>query len=362
MNFEQVLRAYKNGEFSILQNCEDGLYFLKLKTLSRLELMRKLALNANISIEGLTSNAAFRKLYDSRIPILTLEYTIREVYNERRTIRQANEDNLINELYRLKAFDWGGLHQNNLEKTIINNYVKKITSYDKLNKKIDGDLHHKLRGYTLCSWYNHWTSIIVEDIFKVHKNVLPAVGLVKQIDFFINDTPFDLKVTYLPEGFIKEKRKIDNKRPELTVLKRVARQNKIPYDKNASDKFLLEDLWQKLSDHHSVQCMEIVRNLRQYRNNLVDNIISDPTDLIRWLYENQGTRRFDSSNRFFLVLINKNNYFESWKLKRMRDLLRNEINMYLDSLSDAPGIEISFIFDGKNYQAKSNALVIVKND
>ena len=58
----------------------------------------------------------------------------------------------------------------------------------------------------VCSWYNHWTSIIIEDIFKDHANVLPAVGLVKKIDFFVRDVPFDLKVTYLPEGYLKEKR------------------------------------------------------------------------------------------------------------------------------------------------------------
>ncbi len=114
---------------------------------------------------------------------------------------------LINELYKMKEFYWGGLHQNSLEKTIVDNYVKKIRSYDDLNARIDNELFESMKGYVRCSWYNHWTSIIIEDIFKAHRNVLPAVGLVKKIDFFVHDVPFDLKVTYLPEGYVKDCRK-----------------------------------------------------------------------------------------------------------------------------------------------------------
>src|SRR5208337_5013298 len=123
---------------------------------------------------------------------------------------------------------WGGLHQNSLEKTIVDNYVKKIPNYDRLNEAIEHELYSSMRGYVLCSWYNHWTSIVIEDVFKDHVNVLPAVGLVKKIDFFIKDIPFDLKVTYLPEGFLAQDRQQSGLRPELTLLKRAARQFNIP--------------------------------------------------------------------------------------------------------------------------------------
>ncbi|NJN78261.1 MAG: hypothetical protein HC803_07965 [Saprospiraceae bacterium] len=104
---------------------------------------------------------------------------------------------------RLQHFDWGGSFGNSLEKNIVNNYVKKIQSYQVINDEIEGSLLNSLRGYTLNSWYNHWTSIIIEDLFKDHETVLPTVGLVKKIDFFINDIPFDLKVTYFPEQLLK---------------------------------------------------------------------------------------------------------------------------------------------------------------
>ena len=86
-------------------------------------------------------------------------------------VRREREPELVSQLYRLQAFDWGGLHQNSLEKTIVDNYVKKITSYESLTEKIENELHNSMRGYVLCSWYNHWTSIIIEDVFRDHPNV-----------------------------------------------------------------------------------------------------------------------------------------------------------------------------------------------
>ena len=46
-----------------------------------------------------------------------------------------------------------------------------------------------MRGYVLCSWYNHWTSIVIEDVFRDHPAVLPAIGQVKKIDFFATMFP-----------------------------------------------------------------------------------------------------------------------------------------------------------------------------
>lgn len=360
MDFSEAESAYKNANFDKLQNSEEGLLFLKLRTLSRKVYLKELSERIGSDISNLNSKLAFRKMFEEKIPVQLLDEQIRELYLKERNLRKENEDDLINELYKLKAFDWGSLHQNNLEKTIVNNYVKKITSYEEINSKIDSELFHSLRGYTLCSWYNHWTSIIIEDIFKDHDRVLPSVGLVKQIDFFINDIPFDLKVTYFPEGYIKEKRKLDGKTPELTMLKKCARDNGVPYNSREMERSLLEDLWLKISDHHNPSCEYLISELAEYRKSLVDYTVADPTDLIRWLYENQGTRRFDSSNRLFLVLVNQNNYFDSWMLKRMRDLLKHKIFAYLDGIHGCPGQNILFEFDGKEYQTRSDVLIIRK--
>ena len=56
----------------------------------------------------------------------------RDIYREEREQRRARETELVNQLYRVQEFNWGGLHQNSLEKTIVDNYVKKITDYEEL--------------------------------------------------------------------------------------------------------------------------------------------------------------------------------------------------------------------------------------
>ena len=49
--------------------------------------------------------------------------------------------------------------------------------------EIDNELLASIAAMCFGSWYNHWTLIIIEDVFRDHRSVLPAVGRVKNIDF-----------------------------------------------------------------------------------------------------------------------------------------------------------------------------------
>lgn len=215
-----------------------------------------------------------------------------------------------------------------------------------------------MRGYVICSWYNHWTSIIIEDLFKDHPSVLPAVGLIKKIDFFLKDVPFDLKVTYLPEGYVADTRRVSGTRPELTLLKQIARRYDVPVAIDLAGSALLQDLWAKVADHPARDCRHLISDLKLFRHNLVTQIEQDPGDLICWLYENQGERRFDASNRLFLVLVDERNYFESWKLKRAKALMEETIRGYLDNCGDRPGRHIEFAWEGKRYSTISDVVIV----
>lgn len=335
-----------------------GLRFLKLRSLNRKEHLERLFRFSGGTVPDVGARALFEAAFNAVISTETIEACAREIFGEERGQRSAKEDDLVNQLYRVQEFNWGGLHQNSLEKTIVDNYVKRIINYETLCGCIENELLTSLRGYVLCSWYNHWTSIIIEDIFKAHPNVLPAVGLVKKIDFFVRDTPFDLKVTYLPEGYLKEKRRAANLRPELTLLKQAARSNRLPIAADLADSALLQDLWAKVSDHPSNSCKQLVAQLFDFRNTLVTGIEIDPTDLIRWLYENQGERRFDASNRLFLVLVDQRNYFDSWKIKRAKALMEKKVLAYLDGCGSNPGRQIEFGWEGKRYSSISDVLVV----
>jgi len=359
--FDQAISAFRNDRIRELSEDADGLRFLKLRSLSRNEYMERLVSACNLAGPGVRGNSLLRFLYESEITQEQIERIINEIYAEERQERRSNEDILVSELYRINVFDWGGLHQNSLEKTIVNNYVKKITSFDFLCECIENELQHSMRSYVLCSWYNHWTSIIIEDIFRGHPSVLPAVGLIKKVDFFINNVPFDLKVTYMPEGFIKDKRREEGLRPELTLLKQFCRRHELHFDNNLPQARLLEDLWAKVKDHPSNSASELIRSLKEKRLQLVNSAMEDPEDLIRWLYENQGVRRFDASNRLFLVLVDCDNFFDSWKLKRAKPLLIDRVHRHLSETNNHTGREVSFQWNGDNYVVPSDVIFVTHN-
>ena len=232
MKYEEASTYFQNDRIRELSLSEQGRRFLKIRSLSRKEQMQYVIDEYRINIGNSTSHEWAKKIYEADVSTGAIDKSIHRLYEVERSKRRETEEQLIRELYKVQTFEWGGLHQNNLEKTIVNNYVKKIDSYDRLEDAIENDIHISMRAYVLASWYNHWSSIVIEDIFKDHSKVIPAVGLIKKIDFFVDDKPFDLKVTYLPEGFVKDRRKSQGLEPEATLMKRVCRGLKIEFERS----------------------------------------------------------------------------------------------------------------------------------
>jgi len=361
--FKELNQLYKNNEFEEILSHPLGIYFLKMRTISRAELLRNFASQLNLDIDGIPAvkDQLLQFVFAQDIDRYLLDNFIMGLYEVKRRVRRENEENLYRQLYRLPLFYWGGFYQNNVEQTIVNNYVKKIQNYGALIDKIENDINPRLRGYILCSWYNHWSSILIEDMFKDHEDILPAVGLIKKVDFFWKDFPFDLKVTYFPDGFMKDKRKELGHRPELTELKRISRELSIPIDNTVSDKEIFAELLSRVSEHPSENAQNFISQINQIRNDIINATIQDPTELIKWFYENQGTRRFDAANRFFIVLINQDNLEDSWKLKRNKELLSDNINAFLDENSsiDFNNLKVDFEWEGGEYHTYATCLFIL---
>lgn len=358
-SFGQADRAFRNDQIRELGQDSDGLRFLKLRSLSRKDYMEHLFEVCQLPLPDLKSKEWLRYLYEnSNVTDDLIDQSIKAIFQKERQIRKESEDELVSELYKVDSFEWGGLHQNSLEKTIVDNYVKKIRCYDKLNDSIENELHQSMRAYVLSSWFNHWTSIIIEDLFKDHSHVTPAVGLIKKVDFFVNNVPFDLKVTYLPEGYIKDQRKNLNLPVEITVLKKFCRGHKIHFDTSMPESKLLPDLWIKVGDHPSSQARNLINELKSMRLDLLENAKNNPEMLARWLYENQGVRRFDASNRLFLVLVDPDNFFESWKLKRAKPLLVDKIHAHLNTIGDQPGFDLEFAWEGQSFTTTCDIIFI----
>lgn len=450
--FNELDKYFRENKFEKLESDEYGERFLKLRTISRSTELREFCDLQNINHSDIKEDLfcyLFKKL---DITIVQVNEFVKSKYQTERALRQENEVYLIDQLYRLPYFDWGGSFGNSLEKNIVDNYVKKIQSFQKINEEVEGSLLASLRGYTLNSWYNHWTSIIIEDIFKDHKKVLPTVGLVKKIDFFINDIPFDLKVTYFPQelmndklkelGYIKEKQNLlakclelglevnddsetnalksrlqdfqqfitdfikDNRtniealkqkctilsiefieeqeenklkkqlldglrnfrdeiktyvssvryQSDLTRIKNKCEELDIVVPDDMSDKALEQHLYNKLTEENSDLSNEFVMEYKELRKQIINEAEKNPAELKKWLYENQGEARFDASNRFFLILTDENDIYDSWKLKRSINFLREKINTHLNEISDnSDDLKLEFFWKKDNtiYNCKS---------
>ncbi|MCY7377543.1 MAG: hypothetical protein LH472_16420, partial [Pyrinomonadaceae bacterium] len=74
--------------------------------------------------------------------------------------------------------------------------------------------------------------------------------------------------------------------------------------------------------------------------------------------------RFDASNRLFLILVDTEDFDNSWKLKRNLDLLKPSIKNYLDGFTEknVEELKITFNYKGKEqtFTALSDAIFILK--
>lgn len=359
--FKKLKRNYDDNDFESIFQHEKGIYFLKMRSISRTALLKDLAEKLSIDIDELQNSKLFEFMFCQDIKDNEINKFINDLYESEREERRDGEENLYSQLYKLKVFDWGGFYQNSVEKTIVNNYVKKIKDFDRLCNAIEDDISPRLKGYILCSWYNNWTSILIEDMFKDHETILPTVGLIKKVDFFWKDFPFDLKVTYFPEGFMKIKRKDRELRPELTELKKFAREHEISFDKTAKSKEIFTELLTKISEDTSDEAKEFIKDFNKTRKTIIQETMKNPAELIKWLYEEQGERRFDAANRFFLILVDLRNLEESWKLKRNQKLLKEKITSYLDSNKDIDFEELKLKFNwlDREYKTYADTLFVV---
>ena len=253
-------KLHKNEELEEFSYDSNGLLWLKTKSIIRKELIVEFLKINNITLKETALVKQFVELYgilstdviNSNLILddfITLENT--------RQVGDLDTTQLVSELYKLRNFDWGGDYQNSLDKYLVSRYVKvQNPSYDNLLSKFETEISVAVQGYVLNSWYNHWSSILIEHIFKSHPEVLPTVGQIKSVDFFINDVPFDLKVTYLPVEYIKTKRKEMGLPVELTFLKKKASEAKIIFDKSAKPADIFYEIVEKMKDRNDAFCLD----------------------------------------------------------------------------------------------------------
>lgn len=362
-NFKEWKSLFDAQNLYEFNHDESGVIWLKLKSLIRTDILKEFIADNNITLstKGIQNN--FKELYElyqngifpsEKIDDFSAKYNKNEIENIEKIF-----ETIKLELYKLTEFAWGGDATNSLDKQIVS-YVKNIYLYDEIINKIENDIAINTKNYTLNSWYNNWTSVLTEHIFKKHSNVISAVGKIKSVDFFIKNIPVDLKITYFPKAFLKLERKERGLLTEITFLKRLAKEYKINFNKDDSEDIIRYQILEQAKDANIQSLNDKVLLLDEENKSIIKDIINDKHKIIKWLYEEQGELRFGAENRLFIILIDINNMNHAWKLKRNFALLESQIKNYLDSFTAERllGNEVIFNFKEKEYKTLSDALFI----
>lgn len=364
-------KLFDSGAINEIRNSREGKIWLALRSVKRKDLLKRIAKVFNFA---LTSNK-IEDIFDEIFHTLSIEKD--DVFSELMkeiSIISREEDkelkhqikNITSNLYKVTNFQWGGDWRNSLDKWLVSQYVKtsSIISYDTLLANCQNEVSAAAGNYVISSWYNYWSSVLIEGIFREHKKVIGVPGKIKTVDFFIENYPFDLKVTYLPqEYFLKIYRKIFQQN-EISFLKQSAKILSIDFDKTASTTNISCEIETRISDRSNIDftAKKILNEIYDRRKLTAKKIIDDYRTLITWLYENQGDMRFGAENRIFVILVDSASPGNAWMLKRNVDLLRPKIFEFLDkfSLKFLPDMKVDFSFNGKMYHSYSEAIFIEK--
>ncbi|MFA7208980.1 MAG: hypothetical protein WC120_01720 [Parcubacteria group bacterium] len=219
-----------------------------------------------------------------------------EIRNSEMRLTGATHQEIVKELGKVDAHIWG-MVQGDVDSHIQSNYVRKFYKYNEVVKAIRAGLYQSIESYALSSWYNHWSTVFLEDLINENKNIIPIIKKVKGVDIIWNEQPVDIKVTNLPKEWFKT-----------------------GYD--------------------------------------IDYAINNPKIVCRYMYELQGAQRFGDDNRLFVLIYDKNKPEESWKIKRDYNLIKSKINNFFNQKIDLDAI--NFKYGSKQYLAHAKVMFIVK--
>lgn len=360
-NFEKWDNEFRAQNLYAFNNNENALLYLKIRAVCRGKQIEKFIQENGIELKSTKINEQFVELFSvmENTPnnMDMLDKFLRDRNNEWYLQKGVDKEKLISGLRQIDSYEWGGDQENSLDQYLVRRYVKEISDFDVLQSKADTIASNAWK-FVQTSWYNNWTSYLIESIFKNHRRVLSAVGEIKSVDFFIDKYPIDLKVTYFPGEYMKGKLKEKLGNYEITWLKRQAKRFEIMLDKNLSD----TDQYKYLREEFDNQGhKEVITQLTNKRKQIVNDAREHPECLMQWLYEKQGPRLFGAENRLFVVLIDSSDMEQSWKMKRAFSLIEPQVNTYLDSFNEHSLKHIKFTFEKKEYHSLADIIFVVKD-
>lgn len=356
-NFEKWNNEFKKQNLFIFNNDKNALLWLKVKAVSKKIPMHKFLTQNKISLISSKISEQWAELFaileqDIDSSLKMLDNYLRDTNNEWYRETGVDEEKLKEDLYRIDTYEWGGDQNNSLDKHLVNRYVKVISKYNELQNK-QSEIQANAWNYVRTSWYNNWTSYLIESIFKHHPKVISAVGEIKSVDFFLCDIPIDLKVTYFPNQYMNDKLKNKLGKNELSWLKEKAKERNIHIGRSETVSVLAEKI--SAAGHD-----EILDELRSKRREIIEDARANKLELMTWLYANQGEMRFGAENRLFVILTDTLDMAQSWKMKRAFEQIEPAVNNYLNNFTDNTLSKINFTFAGNSYSSLADIIFVMK--
>lgn len=250
-----------------------------------------------------------------------------------------------------------GIRNDNVD-TIIQAFTrnKSIKSFEELEVTLNSDVLSRIKQYCLWSYYNQTSNDIIELVFLRHKNVIPTLRKIYNIDFFLRVgdeiIPFDLKITHISDeyfelvskGITVSKTGHDNfvvkkeNASELETIKAYYKEYKKKHRKLSlpaiSD--FKADTKAALSEHIITlgsASKEFIEKLQQAHAAYVPHSQETLKMLEWWNYKYQGERLFCNNNRLFVFLTYKTRFIDGRNLKGKTKQIEKKINALLDGLS-----------------------------
>ncbi len=118
MDYAKALKLFKSDNIPELAATPAGLRFLKLRSLIAERTLGGALQGSASEGERASSSVLLKRAVESTISDEIINSTIAAIFERESGARITNEPQLVNELYKLEVFDWGGLHQNSLEKQL----------------------------------------------------------------------------------------------------------------------------------------------------------------------------------------------------------------------------------------------------
>ena len=340
--FEKWDIAFREQKLDVFNYNRTGILWLKVRAICRSRQLKEFLKENNIVLCSTKVSDKNRELFDiltervdaSIILDRFLQCMNHEWYNEMGVdIEQLKED-----LYKVQYYSWGGDQNNSLDKYFISRYVKIISNFSELQS----------RQSEIAQ---------TESLVKKNPRVISAVGEIKSVDFFIDEYPIDLKVTFFPNQFMEQKIKNILGTSEKSWLKKKCKNLGISCDTKASESQQIYTLTEKLKE---IGRSDVIRELKVVRDQIIKEAQQNPIELIRWLYENQGEMRFGAENRIYLILADSNDSAQAWKMKRAFSLIEPKIKHYIETFSSESLKKIQFEFKKRTYSTLSDILFVVK--